>query len=103
MHLSLYLNADDAVLLEALAERFGVSAPSVGKLLLTSILHDDLAAAVLDGRVPKAMSHRRWGSHEVTELRRLRGERWSYSKIAERLGRPRSAVIGKAHRMGLSG
>jgi|GEM_PF-5353611 len=47
--------------------------------------------------------HRRWSRKDTAELERLWRANVMASDIAPRLGRTRSAVLGKLHRMGLLG
>ena len=55
------------------------------------------------GYMPKSRGDE-WSKKEINRLKTLyRKPGWSAARIAAKIGRPRSAVIGKAYRLGLAG
>jgi GcrA cell cycle regulator len=43
-----------------------------------------------------------WSDAEIKTLKQLWSENYSAAQISKEIGRPRNAVIGKAHRLGLT-
>lgn len=101
MHVSLYLNPDEGDELELLARERNASPSALAKLVVACALRDGRIAEIIGAERPRQSARKPWTDADIDYLYSRRGSGWSYGRIAHKLGRTRSSVIGKAARLGL--